>query len=123
MITYKTNVQKEMSLQKILCLIFIPSSILTAVYIITGSLNHTIPSLLLFYICAILILFPFELGVVLNASKKEYGSYSLKSAFANYNKMSWWKIFIYGAFFVCFCRNYVCSGSTIRKQLVCSDFK
>lgn len=102
MTTYKTNVQKEMSLQKILCIIFIPSSILTIVYIITGGLKHTIPSLLLFYICATLILFPIEIYVVLNASKKEYGSYSLKSAFTNYNKMSWWKIFIYGAFLFAF---------------------
>lgn len=102
MTTYKTNVQKEMSLQKILCMIFIPTSILTIVYIITGSLQHTIPSLLLFYICATLILFPIEIGIVLNASKKEYGSYSLKSAFANYNKMSWWKIFVYGTFLFAF---------------------
>lgn len=82
--TYKENGQKEMSLQKILCMIFIPSIILIVVYIIIGGLKHTIPSLLLFYICAALILFPIEIGVVLNASKKEYGIYSLKSAFSNY---------------------------------------
>ncbi len=98
MTTYKANVQKEISLQKILWAVFIPSSISTSVYIFTVGLKHTIPSLLLFFICAALILFPIELGVVLNASKKEYGSYSLKSAFANYNKMSWWKIFLYGIF-------------------------
>jgi membrane protease YdiL (CAAX protease family) len=102
MTTFKTNVQKELSLQKIMYMIFIPSLILTIVYIIEGGLKYTIPSLLLFYICAILILFPFEIGIVLNASKKEFGSYSLKSAFANYNKMSWWKIFIYGAFLFAF---------------------
>ena len=102
MTTYKTNVQKEMSLQKILCMIFIPTSILTIVYIITGSLKPIIPSLLLFYICAAFILFPIEIGVVLNASKKEYGGYSLKSAFTNYNEMSWWKIFIYGSFLFAF---------------------
>jgi len=102
MTTCKPNAQKEMSLQKILCMIFIPSSVLTSVYIITGGLKHTIPSILLFYICATLILFPIEIGVVLNASKKEYGSYSLKSAFTNYNKMSWWKIFIYGSFLFAF---------------------
>jgi membrane protease YdiL (CAAX protease family) len=102
MTTYKTNMPKEMSLPKIMCMIFIPTSILTIAYIITGSLQHAIPSLLLFYICATLILFPIEIGVVLNASKKEYGSYSLKSAFANHNKMSWWKIFIYGAFLFAF---------------------
>lgn len=98
MTTYETNVQKELSFQKILFMIFVPSSILTAIYIIVGGLNQTVPSLLLFYICATLILFPIELGVVLHASKKEYGSYSLKSAFTNYNKMSWWKIFLFGAF-------------------------
>lgn len=98
MATYIANVQKEMSLLKILGMIFIPSSILTTVYIITGGLNQTIPSRLLFYFWATLILFPIELGVVLSASKKDYGSYSLKSAFTNHEKMSWWKIFLYGAF-------------------------
>jgi len=72
MTTYKTNVQKEMSLQKILCMIFIPTSILTIVYIVIGGLNQTIPSLLLFYICATLVLFPIEIGIVFNVSKKEY---------------------------------------------------
>jgi len=94
--------KKEMSLQKILCMIFIPTSILTIVYIVIGGLNQTIPSLLLFYICATLVLFPIEIGIVFNVSKKEYGSYSLKSAFTNYKKMSWWKIFIYGAFLFTF---------------------
>jgi membrane protease YdiL (CAAX protease family) len=98
MTTYESKVQKELSFQKILFMIFVPSSILTAIYIIVGGLNQTVPSLLLFYICATFILFPIEIGVVLHASKKEYGSYSLKSAFTNYNKMSWWKIFLYGAF-------------------------
>ena len=102
MTTYKINVQKQMSLQKLLCLIFIPSLILIIVYIVTGGLKHSIPSLLLFYICATLILFPIEIGVILNASKKEYGSYSLKSAFSDYNKMSWWKIFIYGSLLFAF---------------------
>jgi membrane protease YdiL (CAAX protease family) len=102
MTTYKTNMPKEMSLPKIMCMIFIPTSILTIAYIITGSLQHAIPSLLLFYICATLILFPIEIGVVLNASKKEFGSYSLKSAFTNYDKMSWWKILIYGSLLFAF---------------------
>lgn len=98
MTTFVTNVQKEMSLKKLLLMIFLPSAILTAVYIIVGSLNQTVPSLLLFYICAALILFPIELGVVLHASKKDYGKYSLKSAFYNDKILSWWKIFLYGAF-------------------------
>ena len=100
--TYKTNGQNQMSIQKILCMIFIPSSLLTIVYIIIGGQKPAIPSLLLFYICATFILFPIEIGVVLNASKKENGSYSLRSAFANHNKMSWWKIFTYSSFLFAF---------------------
>ncbi|MHC1787223.1 MAG: lysostaphin resistance A-like protein [Christensenellales bacterium] len=100
--THETSVQKELSIQKILCMIFIPSSLSTLVYVIAGGLNQAIPSLLLFYICAILVLFPFELGAVLNASKKEFGRYSIKSAFTNYVKMSWWSVLLYGSFLFAF---------------------
>lgn len=92
----KTNIQGEISLTKLLCLIFIPTSILTAIYIITGCLQNTIPALLLFFILAAVVLFPIEIFIVLNASKKEYGSYSLQSAYSYYNKMSWWKVLLYG---------------------------
>ena len=80
---------------KVFFLVFVPTTILTAVYVLLGHVQKTIPLLLLFYICAILILFPIELGVVLNTSKKEYGSYSLKGAFANYNKINDIRLSIY----------------------------
>jgi hypothetical protein len=70
--------------------------------LIAGGLNQAIPSLLLFYICAVFVLFPFELGAVLRASKKAFGSYSLKSAFTNHVKMSWWKILLYGSLLFAF---------------------
>jgi len=91
-----TKMRENMSLTKLLGLVFIPTTLLTLVYIIVGQLQDTIPSLLLFFLLATVILSPIELFVVLYASKKEYGSYSLKSAFSNHKKMSWWKIFIYG---------------------------
>ncbi len=86
----------HLSVSKLLGLIFIPTTLLTIAYILIGQMQNTIPSILLFFLLAILILFPIELGVVLRASKNRYGSYSLKSAFANQKKMSWWKILIYG---------------------------
>lgn len=97
MTTYPTNRGKQMSLPKVLALVFMPSILLTAMYVIVGRLNQTIPSLLLFYVLAVLILFPIEIGVVLKASQKEYGRYALKSAETGPHKMSWWKTFIYGA--------------------------
>lgn len=92
----------KLSLIKVVFLIFIPSAILMLVYVLLGHMQEIIPSLLLFYVCAVSILFPIEIGVILNASKKEYGTYSLKSAFANHKRMSWWKIFLYGSFLFAF---------------------
>lgn len=92
----------QISIPKLLCLIFIPTSVLTIVYIFAGLAQNAIPSLILFYLCAALVLFPIELGIVMYASKKEYGSFSLKSAFSRYSKMSWWKILFYGSLLFAF---------------------
>lgn len=94
--TLTKNKNDNLPLVKVILLIFIPSILLTASYILLGQIQKTIPSLLLFIVLAMLILFPVELAIVLNASKKEFGKYSVRSAFANHEKMSWKKIFIYG---------------------------
>lgn len=60
--------------------IFIPTAVLSGSYLILGHFCK-IPHLLLFCILATFILVPIELGFILSASKKEYGAYSLKSAF------------------------------------------
>lgn len=93
----KTNFKHEMSILKVAALIFIPTAILTAIYILMGYMQTAIPSVLLFSLLAILILFPLQMTVVFKASRKEHGTYSLKSAFGNYTKMNPWKIFMYGA--------------------------
>lgn len=98
MTTDKTNLKEKMSILKVVAFIFIPTAILTALYIFIGYMQTVVPSLLLFSLLAIIVLFPFEVGMVIKASKKEHGKYSLKSAFNHYNKMSPLKIFIYGFF-------------------------
>ena len=87
----------NLSIVRVLFLVFIPTTLLTLIYIIVGHLSNSIPSLLTFFLLALFILLPIELSVVLFASKKEYGSFSLKSAFSNYQKLSWWSIFAYGS--------------------------
>jgi membrane protease YdiL (CAAX protease family) len=79
-------------------LIFIPTTILTVSYFLLGHVFESIPSLLLFFTLATLILFPIELAVVLYSSKKSFGSYSLRSAFANQVKSSWIKTLLYSSF-------------------------
>lgn len=71
--------------------IFIPTAALSFSYLVLGHFCG-IPHLLLFCILGTLILVPMELGVILSASKKEYGIYSLKSAFAGQEKLPIWKV-------------------------------
>jgi uncharacterized protein len=92
------SVPGNLSLRHVLLLIFLPTSLLTVSYLLIGRLvQETIPSLLLFSLLATLVLFPVQLLVVLLASKREYGQYSLKSAFFQHQALSWWKILLYGS--------------------------
>ena len=90
------NKNNNLSLLKVIFLTFIPTTILTTSYILLGHVQNAIPSLLLFFLLVMFILLPMELAIILYASKKEFGSYSVKSAFVNQEKMSWRKILIYG---------------------------
>lgn len=94
--------KKELSVGKVCALIFIPTLITTGAYIIIGLHWQGIPSIALFYVMTMLILFPFEMGVILIASKKEYGKYSLKPAFVYHEKMDQKKILLYGLGLFCF---------------------
>ena len=77
-----------------LCLrIFLPTFILSVTYLVLGHVCK-MPHLLLFCVLGTIILVPIELGVILSASKKEYGTYSLKSAFAGQEKIALWKVLI-----------------------------
>jgi membrane protease YdiL (CAAX protease family) len=96
----KMSIEKKndnLSLGKVIFLVFVPTTILTAVYVLLGHVQKAIPSLLLFYALALVILFPFELAVILRASKKEFGNYSVRSAFANQEKPNWKKTLLYGS--------------------------
>ena len=71
--------------------IFVPTTILSLSYLILGHFCN-MPYILLFCILDTVILVPIELGMILLASKKEYGEYSLKSAFDGQEKLALWKI-------------------------------
>jgi len=73
--------------------VFTPAIVLSLSYLILGHFCN-IPYILLFCILGTVILVPIELGVILFASKKENGVYSLKSAFVGQEKQPLWKILI-----------------------------
>ena len=73
--------------------IFIPAIVLSLIYLLLGNFCN-IPHILLFCILGTLILVPMELGMILSASKRENGAYSLKSAFVGQEKLPLWNILI-----------------------------
>ncbi len=73
--------------------IFLPTTVLTSAYLLLGHFCQ-MPYLLLFCILGTVTLVPIELGVILSASKKENGTYSLKCAFVGQEKLPIWKILL-----------------------------
>jgi hypothetical protein len=93
--------KKEIPFSKILLYIFIPPLLTMFLYIVLSlAFNPVIPTLLLFFISALLVLFPIQIYLILKASKNEYGRYSLKTAFENQKKHPLWLLILLGM--VCF---------------------
>lgn len=99
---FNMNIKRDYSLVQAAAMIFIPAAVLMAAYIFTGLLNPPIPSILLFFLLALPILFAFQMGVLFIASKRKWNRYSLKSAFVSYEKMSKSAVFLYGVGMVVF---------------------
>ncbi len=68
-----------------------PTTALSLSYLLLGHFCG-IPNILLFCILGTVILAPMELGMILSASKREYGVYSFKSAFVDQEKIAMWKV-------------------------------
>ena len=71
--------------------IFVPTTVFSLSYLILGHFCN-MPHILLFCILGTIILVPMELGMIISASKKEYGTCSLKSALEGQEKLALWKI-------------------------------
>ena len=82
---------RQIGLKELLGKVFVPTTCLSASCLLVGYFTK-IPHLLLFCILATIILVPMELTVILRVSKKEYGSYSLKNAFVEQEKIAAWQI-------------------------------
>ena len=71
--------------------ILIPTAVFSLSYLLVGYFS-SIPHILLFCILGTIILVPAELGIILFESKKETGTYSLRSAFTGQEKVAVWKV-------------------------------
>lgn len=89
---------KEITTKGLLARVFFPTTVLTASYIALGHFCR-IPQILLFCILAFWVLFPSEVAMILIASKRDFGAFSLKSSFIGHKKMPLWKILMIALFF------------------------
>ncbi len=85
--------ENKINLKELIIKILIPTTLLSTTYLVLGHFCK-IPHLLLFCILGTIFLVPTELGMICQASKKEYGVYSLKSAFTGQEKLAVWKIVV-----------------------------
>ena len=81
----------QINTQRLLLYICIPATVLSLSYLILGHFCP-IPHLLMFCILGTITLVPIELGIIFSASKKEHGSFSLKSALVDQTKIPVWQI-------------------------------
>lgn len=96
--------------------IFAPTAIFSLAYLLAGYFSP-VPHLLLFFILAAFILIPIEIGIILTAGKKEFGSYSLKSAFVGQKKLPAWKIVVIAFCFVALAGLLSAFAAPIENQL------
>jgi len=89
----------KIDIRGLLLRILIPTAALSFSYLVLGYFCG-IPHIFLFCILGTCILVPIELGIILRASKREWGKYSLQSALAGQKKSPIWKVLmIAGVFF------------------------
>ena len=80
----------KISVPRLILYILAPTAAVSLSYLIAGHFC-SMPYLLLFCLLGTVTLVPIELGIILSAGKKEYGSYTLKSALEGQGKISVWK--------------------------------
>jgi hypothetical protein len=97
----------QIGLMKTIIMVFGTTGIFTVLYLITGILLPQVPTLLIFCILGVLFLLPVEWFLILRQSKKDYGSYSLRSSLTQQEKPQKMKTFLYA--FVLFGIVGICS--------------
>ena len=90
---------KKLSLSGLLIRVFVPAAVLIILYLIIGINCTFIPHILLFCMIGAVTMVSIELGIILFDSKRQFGRPSLKSAFADYQKLPVWQIILFGMLF------------------------
>lgn len=85
--------EDELSMGKVLSLVFIPAVLILAVFILSSILlKDYVPAYLCLIAAIALVLVPFEIAVIVTANKKKYGKFGFKAAFKRHVPMPLWKI-------------------------------
>ena len=93
--------KREVSTKRLSLLVFLPATLMLLFYLVALNFRETIPPLLSWILIGIFVLLPFELIVILRASKIEYGSYNLKSALIYSNPLTTKKLLLEALVYFC----------------------
>jgi hypothetical protein len=93
--------KREISVNQLLRLTFLPATLILLLYLVALNFRETIPPLLSWLLIGIFVLLPFELVVILRASRIEFGEYSLKSALVYSNKLTTRKLLLEAIVYFC----------------------
>ncbi|WMJ89025.1 CPBP family intramembrane glutamic endopeptidase [Anaerocolumna sp. MB42-C2] len=86
------NKIKQLSVPKLLLLVFIPAILIFGTYFWATQFEAVIPPFLSFTVIILIILIPSEIGIILFFSKRETNHLNLLSAFIKHEKMPVYKI-------------------------------
>ena len=90
---------KKFGILGMLLRVFLPTIVLSSLYLLIGWFCRSIPHILLFCLIALFTMIPIELGFILYDSKREDGRCSLKSALVGQEKIPLWQMILYAAVF------------------------
>jgi uncharacterized protein len=89
------NSNEQLSMKRLLSLVFIPAILLLVVFVASCMLlKDYIPVYLCLLLCIIVVIVPFEIIVIGNENKNKFGKFGLQAAFRRHAPMSWWKIIL-----------------------------
>lgn len=84
---------EQLSMRRVIPLVFIPAILLLSVFIVSSvALKDYVPVYLCLLLSIVIIIVPFEIGVIGIANRRQFGKFGLQAAFKRHVPMPMWKI-------------------------------
>lgn len=89
--------EEQLTMKRVVSLIFMPAVLFLSVFVLSAVLlEHHGPVYLSLLISILVVLVPFEVGVLVIANRRQYGTTGLRVAFKRHEPMPVWRILLEG---------------------------